>query len=304
MCNYYKEKGYVFKCNDFIEVKVEDLPIKSHAKVLLRCDKCKKEYFLSYCDYKKKKNGDYCYDCKYESAKITNLKKYGYEHVCQVPYIREKQKNTIIDKYGCENVFQNDEIKNKSRESFLRKYNATHPMKNKEFSSVVLKKANHTMYKNNSQLCSKQQKYINNLFGGEINKLYENLWLDIYFEDNNIYLEYNGSGHDIDVKYKKISEKDFKIREIKRYKFLKSKGLKQVVISSRKDILPSDDVLYSMKDYFTFILNDYISDWIVFDIDNKEIRFKNNVIKYDFDTPIVFDKASFVTTKEGGIPLG
>jgi hypothetical protein len=290
MCKYYKEKGYTFKCNDFIEVKVSDLPNKSHAKVLVKCDKCGKEYLLSYSDYNKKKNGDYCCGCKYESIKITNLKKYGCENVYQVPHIRERQKNTVIEKYGCENVFQSEEIKEKSRESFLKKYDVIHPMKNKEFAQIIHKKSSSSMYINGTQSCSKQQKYLNELFGGELNKLYDNLWLDIYFEADKIYIEYNGSGHDISVKYKKISNEDFRIQEIKRYKFLKSCGLKQMVISSFKDILPNEDILCNMKDYAFYILRENISDWIVFDIDKNEVRFKDNKIEYNFNTPIVFNK--------------
>lgn len=289
MCKYYKEKKYNFKCNDFIEVNIEDLPKGSNAKVLVRCDKCNKEYLLGYFDYNKKKNGDYCFDCRYESTKITNLEKYGYENAFQSPEIRDKQRKTILEKYGCENVFQNNDIKDKIKETFLEKYNAIHPMKNKEYALNIHKKCFKTMYENQSQVCSSQQKYLNKIYGGELNKLYDNLWLDIYFEEDNIYLEYNGSGHDISLKYKKISEEEFKIREIKRYKFLKSKNLKEIVISSKHDKIPKDEVLYSIKKYAFYILKNDYSDWIIFDIDEQEIKFKEHTIKYDFNTPIIFD---------------
>lgn len=303
MCKYYKEKGYKFKCNDVIKIDIEDLPLQSNQNVLVKCENCGKEYNMPYYTYYKCNGDVYCYDCKYIKTKKTNIKKYGCENAFQNKKVQEKQKNTVKEKYGCDNVFQNEDIKEKAKLTFIEKYGVEHPMKNHKFSETVIKKVLSSKSTNNSQIYSKQQKYLCDLFEGELNKLYENLWLDIYFEKYNIYCEYNGSGHDINVKYKKITQEEFDEKEIKRYKFLKSKGLKQMVISSNKDLLPNDDILLSIKDFAFTVLNSDYSNWIVFDIDNNLIKFKNNTINYNYNTLLLFNFNNnlIVTTKEQNI---
>lgn len=283
VCKYYSNLGYKFKCNEIIEVKIEDLPKQSNYLVDVSCDNCGKEYKIEYYLYSKRGPKIYCKDCKHIKAKNTNLKKYGCENPFQNEEIREKQKNTIREKYRCENVFQNKEIKEKIKNTWINRIGVEHPMKDKNFSENVLRKTQESKYIHNSQICSKQQKYIGELLGGEINKLFYNLWLDVYFKEFNIYLEYNGSGHDISVKYNKISETEFINKEIKRYHFLKSKGLKQIVIESKNDKIPCNNTLLAMK-YFAFdlLLNNNDLFWVVFDIDNNKIRYKNNILDYQF----------------------
>ena len=228
----------------------------------------------------------------------TNLKRYGYKNVFQNEDVRKKQEETVFKKYGVDNVFKSELIKQKIRETNLEKYGVENPTQNEIIKNKIIDKSSKSKFINNSQICSKQQLHINNVLGGELNYLYEKFWLDIFFKDNNIYLEYNGSGHDIDVKYHKLTNKEFKIKEIKRYKILESKGLKQIVISSKKDKIPNDEILLSMKRYSYFILNNLYNNWIVFDIDEQCIRYNKTCIKYDFLTPIIFknDNNPIVTT--------
>jgi hypothetical protein len=69
--------------------------------------------------------------------------------------------------------------------------------------------------------------------------------LDIAFPEDKIYVEYNGGGHNLGVKIGNISEKEFKTKEIKRYKYLKSLGWKQIEINSPNDYLPEDEEIIS-----------------------------------------------------------
>ena len=71
------------------------------------------------------------------------------------------------------------------------------------------------------------------------------LSLDIAFPEEQIYVEYNGGGHNLQVKLGKLSEKEFKIKEIRRYQYLKSLGWKQIEINSPNDCLPNDEELLS-----------------------------------------------------------
>lgn len=292
MCKYYRNLGYKFKCNDKIEIDIKDLPKGSAYKVNIQCDGCGKELSVIYEDYIKRSiNGKYyCKKCKSIKTRKTCIEKYGVDNPFKVKDIQEKQKETVRERYGVDNVFQNEEIKSKIKDSLIRKYRVDHPLRNNKIKEQVIQKAQITMFKNGYQMCSKNQKILHFLYGGKLNYLFDRLWLDIYFIEYGIYCEYDGSGHDIEVKYGKLTEKEFKEKEIKRYKFLKSKGLKEFRIISRKDYLPPKEVLLSIKDYAFNVLNNNLSDFIIFDIDKKEIRYCNSLISYDFNLPI--NKAS------------
>ncbi len=181
-----------------------------------------------------------------EKAYNTNMKKYGVSNPFQNKDIQEKQKQTCVEKYGCENVFQNEDIKKKSKLTMIKKYNSDHPMHIKEIKDKVIEKGLKTKYKYGTVSCSKQQKYIHNLIGGELNFPIDKLSLDIAFPKDKIYIEYNGSGHDIDVKYGRISKKDFQEKEIKRYQYLKSLGWKQIEINSFDDSLLIDELFVNL----------------------------------------------------------
>lgn len=287
MCKYYRSKGYEFQCNDFIEIDIEDLPTSSNLKVLVKCDVCSKEYELTYFDYNRRsKDFTYCKDCKKYKSRATCIKKYGVSNVFQVESFQEKQHQTILERYGCDNVFQNDEIKDKSRKTLIAKYGVDHPMKVDSIKKQVFEKGRETMYNNGTQSCSRQQLYIHKLYGGELNYLYSNLWFDIYFPKYKIYFEYDGSGHDIDVKYNHLTKSEFLSKEIKRYKYLESCGFKEFRLISRRDFIPTDEILLSIKELAFLVLENSISNYIVFDIDNQVIKFHNNLISYNYVEPL------------------
>ena len=54
-----------------------------------------------------------------------------------------------------------------------------------------------TLSRNNTVNTSKQQIYLHNLLGGELNYANETPVLDIAYPDDKIYLEYNGGGHNL-----------------------------------------------------------------------------------------------------------
>ena len=131
-CKRYRELGYIFKCNDIIEVKVEDLPKQSNQEVLVKCDVCGKEYYLRYYDYTKKDGITICKDCTSERVKKykkTCRDKYGVDNVFKVKEVKDRQKQTIINKYGCNNIFQDDDTKEKIKNTLLDKYGKDHPMR-------------------------------------------------------------------------------------------------------------------------------------------------------------------------------
>lgn len=137
-----------------------------------------------------------------------------------------------------------------------------------------------TFYKNGTQKCSQQQEYIHSLVGGELNYPVNNSSLDIAFPEEKIYIEYDGSGHDLSVKLGEKTNEEFQEKEKKRNYALFRLGWKSIRIISKKDYLPSDIKIKEIIKIGKNILKE--RSWIVFDIDNSEIKYKNFIEKYDF----------------------
>jgi len=209
--------------NTLLEVRIEDVPLNSHIDVIVQCDYCGKKYPTRYDGYNARKQNDISFDCCDECKSIKN-----------------KELNLI--RYGVENQFQRKDIKIKNKLILLDKYGEDHPMKVQSIKEKAMK----TMSDNNGIECSKQQIYLHNLLGGELNYVDDytkGYAIDIAFINNKIALEYSGGGHDLQVKLGNINEKEFNKKEIIRYQILKRNGWKQIFIKSPYDYLPSDKII-------------------------------------------------------------
>lgn len=126
--NHYINKGYKAEYGKTITVKISDLPIKSNAKIKVKCDVCGEEN-LSYQKYTKNiSNGGYysCSQrCSMEKYKKTCLDKYGIDHYVNII----KRKTTCLDRYGKNSYFETDEFKEKFKITSLEKYGESYPMK-------------------------------------------------------------------------------------------------------------------------------------------------------------------------------
>ena len=219
-----------------------------------------------------------------EKVKQTNLKKYGVKSVSQSKEIQEKIKRTNFKKYGHENYLQSDDFKTKATNTYRERYgeNVTHNMQIPE----VREKVTRTLYANGHCAVSKQQKYINELFGTELNYPFMNYNFDMYDSSNKIDIEYDGSGHDKSVVLGNIDSKTFKRKELVREIYSKLNGIKVMRIVSKKDKLPPDNVLLHMFDTSVKLLRNTnlcgIST-IKWDIDNACYYTYPNKNKVDFD---------------------
>ena len=184
-----------------------------------------------------------------EKVKQNNLKKYGYEYTAQIPSIKEKIKQTNLKKYGVTMPMQNDLIKQKIQLTMLNKYGTIYALQVPEFKI----KARNTMYKNNTIPTSKQQLYLYNILKENIidqnniilNYPFHHLSLDIILLNEKIDIEYNGGGHNLDVKLQGCLQEEFEQRELKRNKFIRSQGWEQIFIIS-----PNDEIHnYTDKEY-------------------------------------------------------
>ncbi len=189
-----------------------------------------------------------------EKYKQTSLDKYGCEFHIQSEEVQQKIKQTNIEKYGVENPLMNKEIQDKikqtnlekygvecllylpsfhehSREIDIERYGVYHHLQNPE----ILSKQKDTFYKNGTCPTSKQQIYLHQLYGGELNYSFKMYNLDIFLPDEKINIEFDGSGHFLSVKRGSITKEEFDQKEIIRNNIIKREDYKVIRIISSKD---------------------------------------------------------------------
>lgn len=265
---HYRDKGYpVGTTGDMLfNVRVEDLMKNSNVKVDLICDFCNSPYSAKYGKYlSSRDSGNCCYGCRSKKVKAVNMNKYGIENTSQLPETQEKRKNTCLkkygavsnlclketkdrikktnlEKYGFEYSAQSQEGKDKRKETNLRKYGSENVMGNEEIKNKMRK----SMYENGTCACSKAQRYLSILLKGELNYPFGYYNVDIYFPKLNVYIEYDGSGHNLNVRTGNITQEQFKRKQRKRYNYLKKQNLKIIRMINMTDKLPSDKILHGI----------------------------------------------------------
>lgn len=269
--NLYMSKGYNFtKMGNDFSVDILDLPIKSKYKVKCICQYCKLEIEKPYCYVVSDIETTCCNKCKNEKAKSFNLEKYGVEYVFQAKQTKDSIKKTLLDKYGVEYISQAPGNREKYKKTCIVRYGVTNPSLDPEIKRRAVISDLKTKYQHGTIPCSKQQKYLHNLLGGELNYPVDRAALDIAFSNKKIYVEYDGSGHDLSVKLG-ADKHDFDRREFKRKQFLQSQGWKLIRIISKKDYLPQDKEIIDLIEECKYYLNEGHS-WIEIDIDNRLMR--------------------------------
>lgn len=256
-----KENKYCVKRGTTITVKIKDIPKQSHVMVDAKCDYCGEIIKVRYDAYNKQRENDIindcCNDCKVNKGIELNLLR-----------------------YGVGNQFQREEIKNKTIKTNVKKYGYYHPAKNPKIKAKII----NTMSRNGNIETSRQQLYIHRVIGGELNYNDNTTGyysLDIAFPNDNILIEYDGSGHDLQVKFGNMSKREFKNKEIIRSTILRRNGWKEITIISKKDFLPNEyklrQIINEAKDYF----NNGRS-WITYDIDENKVFCSEFEKEYNF----------------------
>ena len=197
----------------------------------------------------------------------TNLERYGVEYIGQAEEFKEKIMNTNLEKYGSKCVLSSIEIKDKIRQTNLQKYGVPYNISAPE----VREKISKSYYKNGTKISSKQQCYLNNLFNGKLNYPIYHYNVDICLPEEKLIVEYDGSGHNLNIKLGHLTQEEFNQKEIIRNNIIKREGYKQMRIISSKDLLPSDDILLQMLQRAREYFNTTSHSWVNFDIDNSKM---------------------------------
>lgn len=260
---YYEELGYPFTHNkDVFYVDIQHLSKGSNSLVKVQCDYCGKVIEKEYYNYNNQIDKsiikkDCCESCKGLKAKETNKIKYGEESIMYVNEFKEKIKNTCLQRYGVENPMQNELFKQKCLNN-----------------SAITKQRNNTVNTSITQI------YVCNNMGGILNYPIKALHLDIAFPDKKIYVEIDGSGHNLNVKKGEITQEEFDKKEMKRWYALYNRGWKEIRIITTKDKIPTKEIINFIKSYGFEQLNNH--SWIHFNIDKGTIETSNSVINYDY----------------------
>lgn len=216
----------------------------------------------------------YGFPCSFQNEEVkakcreNNMKKYGVEYVTQLREMKEKSKQTCLERYGVTNSSQNKNIKQKQINTLFEHFGVSNPM----YSDVIKEKLAQSLYESNGVRTSKQQRYLHKLYGGELNYPISYFSADICLPDEKIVIEYNGGGHNLQVKTGKMTQEEYEQREIVRENVIKRQGYKTITIISSKDLLPSDTILLQMLNESRTYFNSTPHTWCTFDIDNSTIR--------------------------------
>lgn len=178
-----------------------------------------------------------------QKYKNTCMNKYGFDSSNKSIVVKDKIKNTMLKRYNVTAAAKNKEIYNKIKSTNIKKYGVDNPAKNDSIKLKAAKKWAESIYKNGTGPCSKQQKLIHELIGGELNYPVSKCLLDMAFPEEKIYVEYNGGGHNLSVKLGNITQEEFDKKELNRYSFLKGQGWKLIKINCNSDNLPSNQVI-------------------------------------------------------------
>ena len=314
--DYYESKGYKVEGVKKLEVSVWDLPPKSHMKVKIQCDYCEGEPNIVEREWhrflkgREKIDKDACFDCRIKKEKEICMKEYGVQSKLALketqekikktieeryngspmrdPKILQKMKNTMVERYGADNAQKVPEFKEKTKETNLEKYGVENILCAGEFRNSFYYKTIETKSVNGTFPVSKPQDYLSKLYNALCNQMIAKYYVvDLLFENTNIYCEYDGGGHRVNVLIGQITNEEFERKEQKRYFAIKKEGYKLFRIVNethkRRDKLPSDEVLLKIKEVAFYILQNTENNFITFNFDNKFIELKNNKIECNFD---------------------
>lgn len=299
----YQVLGYNCKTGDYIDVKIEDLPQRSHVKIKVQCDYCGKEYetTLDSATMQLQKFPKIaCKGCKGKKQRDITIEKYGVENIMQLEEtknkfkqtmierygvdnpqksetLHEKQQRTMLERYGCKCPLNNEKVKEKTIKTFNAKYGTDYPFQNPEIRNKAIK-TNIERYEgiefhndnkfslfNLKFIGSKNQNHIAELLNAKSNVPLFGYIADIVL--NNVVIEYDGSGHKLCVDFGELSESEFIKKNKRRDEVFLSNGYKILRIISNDDFLPTDYEL--LKIINKCLENDLLkTDYIIIDLAN------------------------------------
>lgn len=205
-----------------------------------------------------------CRECEHFKIAESNLINYGTDSTNRLESVKQKKIDTYYRVYGARNPMMTNDIKEKCQNSFLdhygsfdapeviakrketmmERYGVDHPSKSAEILAKkcrnnlqkygventlsldsVREKIAQTTYVNGTGKGGNEQKHICELFGGKYNYPVGKYSVDMLLDDN-VIVEYDGSGHKLNVVYGLKDEEEFEKKEKEREDYILSNGYK------------------------------------------------------------------------------
>lgn len=219
-----------------------------------------------------------------QKSKQTCLEKYGVEYAVQSKQVKAKILNTIKERYGEQytSTTQVPEVKAKQIATLQQHYGKQYT--NSLQVPEIKKKARQSLFQNGTMPVSKIQKYIydmlceqeENKSNIELNYLFGSYFLDIAFINEKIDLEYDGSGHKLNIVHSHITESEFYENEQIRNYYVLRRQWKIIRIISDTDYwfygkLFLKEQLLQIINFAKKYLLETIHSWIYINLDEDKV---------------------------------
>ena len=295
----YLSIGFVnLECGDIISVSPFCLSDNSREKVLCRCDYCNTIYETTWQIYNKCVLNSVihkcaCKKCQKLKRDDTNMVKYGVKSLMEDDSFIKLMKRKFTEKYGVNNPSSLDFVKKKkietcrknfgvdypmqsnvvmerSKDTIMQKYGVSHISKCEYYRNIMTEHSRKALFEHGTCASSAAQRHLCEIYNGILNFPVGKYNLDILIEDN-IYIEYDGSGHDMNLKMGEITIGEYQRREYSRYSFIKNNGYRLIRIINKSDKLKDDYTMIILKEMCVEYLNNTNDSWIAVNIDTGEI---------------------------------
>ena len=187
-----------------------------------------------------------------EKRKKTNFEKYGVEYITQVDDVKDKIRNTNFQKYGVEYISQSEDVKRKIKETCMKKYGV--PSYSMTDKSKAEKRARFMDIA--TVPSSKMQRHICDIVNGQLNYPWSEFFFDVLYSDW-LDIEYDGKGHDLNVRRGQVTREEFEKREHSRTARIIKNGYKQLVLSNLTDSEIDEELLKSILSKGIFFLENF-----------------------------------------------
>lgn len=197
------------------------------------------------------------------------IEKYGVEKPFQNKEIKNKAVQTIIERfgekgplgdketrkkiietnkkrYGTENPMQNEKIKQRLYNSNIEKYGVPYQVVAEDFKKKRATTCSEK-YGNQKIGTSAQQSQLSEWYDCELNKLIGRYYADLFFDNLNIIIEYDGGGHNLSVKMGLSTQEEFDRKENIRLNYLLEQGYKVGRIYNPNDYIINEDYAEEIK---------------------------------------------------------
>ena len=172
-----------------------------------------------------------------EKRKITTRQRYNYDWTLQVPEIRQQQLETAKQHFDYDediaSVSQIPQVREKIKKTCFDRYGNENVLAVPEIIEKIHRKK--------ETFTSKQQKHICNLVNGKLNYVLNKYYLDIALVEEKIDIEYDGGGHDLNVKLGIKTKEQFDSHERSRMYLILKNGWKIVRLIAPHDKILNDN---------------------------------------------------------------